>query len=90
VFAPLFEGTLREERGKYPIIPDYRVVDDIVEEPGQPSSAPDLISSGPTVNREWWPTFVVQGNSHRLEARESKVSERRAVKTHVQSVWGGG
>ena len=33
IFAPLFKGTLREECGKYPIIPNYRVVDHVVEEP---------------------------------------------------------
>ena len=48
MFAPLFKGTLREERSEYLIIPNYRVVDDVVEEPGQPSSMPVVISSGST------------------------------------------
>jgi len=69
VLAPLFKGTLREERGKNPIIPNYRVVDDVVEEPGQPSSTPVVVSKSSAVRLKWLPTSVVQGNSHRLQAR---------------------
>ena len=78
VFAPLFKGTLREERGKYSIIPNYRVVDDVVEEPSQPSPAAVVINSGSMVISKRLSTFVVQGSAHQLQTRQSQV-----IKSHV-------
>jgi len=49
MFAPLFKGTLREERGQYPIIPNYRVVDNVVEKSGQPLPISIVISRDFTV-----------------------------------------
>ena len=69
IFAPLFERTLREECGKYPIIPNYRVVDYVVEEPSQPSPVAIVINSISIVSSKWFPTSVARGNAHRLQTR---------------------
>lgn len=51
VFAPLVKGTLSKERGEYPVVPNYRVIDDVVKEPTQPTPIA-VINGGSAMNSE--------------------------------------